>query len=73
MNVCIDYNGWRKVVDIDPGTVRSGRIVLSVMPPMTRVDCSTAKPSPNDTAVQLVVFATAEHTPQGYQVFRNDP
>ncbi|ACD95968.1 hypothetical protein Glov_2252 [Trichlorobacter lovleyi SZ] len=70
MRVMIDYNGWRKVEDVSVDAVRSGKIQLSIIPPLT-FDCKpTAVPS-RDPSFNLIVYATGCQTDDGLMIFSN--
>lgn len=71
MQVMIDYNGWRKMVDVDDYTVRRGKIQLRIMPPLS-VNClPLSQPTRPDPVLDLIVYATGCQTEHGLMIFSN--
>ncbi len=70
MKIMIDYNGWRKVVDVEEFTCRSGKIQLSTIPPL-RVDCLPHEVPRIDPILNLIVYATGCQTETGLMIFSN--
>ena len=70
MRIMIDYNGWRKVEDVSVDAVRSGRIQLSIIPPL-RFDCGPTTVPRKDPSIDLIVYATGCQTDDGLMIFSN--
>jgi len=66
----IDYNGWRKVEDVDDYIVRSEKIHLCVVPPL-KFDCEPTAVPRKDPSIDLIVYATGCQTADGLMIFSN--
>lgn len=73
MKIVLDLDGWRKVEEVNPFQVQSGKITMSVFYPLSILIPDAEAVIREPAAVSAVFYYTGEKTSGGLPIFQYRP